>query len=190
MTRTYQKKKRLEREAETRQRIVEAAVALHTSVGPARTSIAGVAREAGVQRHTVYAHFPDEPSLFRACGAHWALLHPFPDEASWSRVADPRRRLQRALREVYRWYEEVEPDVALFIRDAASNPSVAAQWEEWAGGLRRLADSLAAGLDGSRAVRAAVGHALAFETWRSLVRHEGLTTERAVRAMSSFVVNV
>jgi AcrR family transcriptional regulator len=190
VTRTYQKKKRLEREAETRQRIVEAAVALHTSVGPARTSIAGVAREAGVQRHTVYAHFPDEPSLFRACSAHWALLHPFPDEASWSRIADPHRRLQRALREVYRWYEEVEPDVALFIRDAASNPSLAAQWEEWAGGLRRLADSLATGLGGSRAVRAAVGHALAFETWRSLVRHEGLTTERAVRAMSSFVANV
>jgi AcrR family transcriptional regulator len=190
VTRTYQKKKRLEREAETRQRIVDAAVELHTSVGPARTSIAAVAREAGVQRHTVYAHFPDEPSLFRACGAHWALLHPFPDEATWSRVADPRGRLQRALREVYRWYEEVEPDVALFIRDAASSPSVAAQWEEWAGDLRRLADSLAAPLGGSRTVRAAVGHALAFETWRSLVRHEGLTTARAVRAMSSFVANV
>ena len=98
--------------------------------------------------------------------------------------------MQRALREVYRWYEEVEPDVALFIRDAASSSSVAAQWEEWAGGLRRLADSLAAALGGSRAVRAAVGHALAFETWRSLIRHEGLTAERAVRAMSSFVENV
>ena len=75
-------------------------------------------------------------------------------------------------------------------RDAASTPSVAVEWEEWAGALRRLADSLAAGLGGTRAVRAAVGHALAFETWRSLVRHEGLTAERAVRAMSSFVQNV
>ena len=78
MTRTYQKKKRSEREAETRQRIVEATVALHTSVGPARTTISAIADKAGVQRHTVYSHFPEEDTLFAACTSHWALLHPFP----------------------------------------------------------------------------------------------------------------
>ena len=67
MTRTYTLKRRAEQQMETRRRIVEAAVDLHSSVGPALTSISMVAERAGVQRHTLYAHFPDEKSLFLAC---------------------------------------------------------------------------------------------------------------------------
>ncbi len=78
MTRTYQLKRRAEKQAETRRRIVDATVALHTSVGPARTTISDIAELAGVQRHTVYAHFPDERELFHACSAHWRGLHPAP----------------------------------------------------------------------------------------------------------------
>ena len=93
MTRTYQKRKRAEGEAETRRRIVEASVALHTSVGPARTTISAIAAKAGVQRHTVYAHFPEEDTLFAACTSHWASLHPFPQAQPWEREADPQQRL-------------------------------------------------------------------------------------------------
>ena len=71
MKRRYELKERARRQAETRQRIVDAAVELHTSVGPARTTISAIAERAGVERHTVYAHFPDEPTLFRACSTHW-----------------------------------------------------------------------------------------------------------------------
>ena len=71
MKRRYELKERARRQAETKQRIVEAAVALHTSVGPARTTISAIAERAGVERHTVYAHFPDERTLFRACSTHW-----------------------------------------------------------------------------------------------------------------------
>ncbi len=85
MTRKYELKRRAERKAETRRRIVEATVALHTSDGPARTTISAIADRAGVERHTVYAHFPDERALFDACSAHWASLHPFPDSAAGSR---------------------------------------------------------------------------------------------------------
>lgn len=187
MTRTYQKKKRAESEAETRRRIVEATVALHTSVGPARTTISAIAERAGVQRHTVYSHFPEEAMLFAACTSHWALLHPFPPEEPWETVADPRERLARALRDIWAWYAEVEPDLELFLRDAELLPAVRADMTRYAERLATVADRLAAELGGSSTVRAGVGHALAFETWRSLVRREGLTTADAVDAMLALV---
>jgi AcrR family transcriptional regulator len=190
MTRTYQKKKRAEREAETRQRIVEAAVALHTSVGPARTTISAIAERAGVQRHTVYSHFPDEGTLFAACTSHWARLHPFPAAESWEASADPRERFALALRDVWGWYAEVESDLELFLRDADLVPAARADMDRYAEGLAELSDGLAVDLGGSRAVRAAIGHALAFETWRSLVRREGLTTAGAVDAMLALVAGL
>lgn len=187
MTRPYQKKKRAEREAETRRRIVEAAVALHTSVGPARTTISAIAAEAGVQRHTVYSHFPEEAALFAACTSHWAQLHPFPPPDPWEAEADPLERLARALRDVWAWYADVEPDLELFLRDAELIPAVRGDMTRYAERLTAIADGLAAELGGSKPVRAAVGHALAFETWRSLVRREGLTTARAIESMLALV---
>jgi len=183
MTRTYQKKKRAEREAETRRRIVEATVALHTSIGPARTTISAIAEKAGVQRHTVYSHFPDEAMLFAACTTHWAQLHPFPPVEPWQTAADPLERVALALRDVWAWYADVEADLELFLRDAELVPAAAAEVTRYAKRLTAVADRLAADLGGSSVLRAAVGHALAFETWRSLVRREGLTTDDAVDAM-------
>lgn len=189
MTRTYQKRKRAEREAETRQRIVEATVGLHTSVGPSQTTISAIAAKAGVQRHTVYAHFPDEATLFAACTSHWAAQHPFPGDERWVGLDDPSERLDRALREVWAWYEDVEHDLGLFLRDSETVPAAGAEVARYAARLAALADRLASGFGRSRAVRAAVGHALAFETWRSLVRREGLTTARAARMMGGLVAS-
>jgi AcrR family transcriptional regulator len=187
VTRAYQKKKRAAGEAETRRRIVAATVALHTSVGPARTTISAIAEKAGVQRHTVYAHFPEEGTLFAACTSHWASLHPFPPEELWERETDPGRRLALALRHVWAWYADVELDLEVFFRDADLIPAVRADMDGYAERLSALADRLAAAKGGSPVVRAAVGHALAFETWRSLVRREGLSTDDAVEAMLKLV---
>src|SRR5438876_5193774 len=107
-TRPYRLGRRAERQAQTRQRIVEAAVDLHTTVGPAATSISAIADRAGVQRHTVYAHFADETALFHACSSHWIGNNPFPDGAEWLEIVDPGERLRRALGDVYAWYERVE----------------------------------------------------------------------------------
>jgi AcrR family transcriptional regulator len=183
MTRRYELRKRAERLEETRRRIVEAAVALHTTAGPARTSIAAVAERAGVQRHTVYAHFPDLPSLYAACSSHWEAQNPFPDASAWFALEDPDRRLRAALDDVYAWYERVEPALALFLRDASLVPEDAAIVEEQAAQLSELADGLAEGFR-RRGARAAVGHALEFETWRSLVRRQGLSRRDAVDAMA------
>jgi len=114
-------------------------------------------------------HFPEEDALFSACTSHWASLHPFPSTEPWAAEVDPLQRLARALRDVWAWYAGVESDLELIIRDAD------------------LAHELATAIDGSGVVRAAVGHALAFETWRSLVRREGLTTDASVAAMLTLV---
>ena len=186
--RKYELKRRAERQAQTRQRIVEATVGLHTTVGPARTTISAVAERAGVQRHTVYAHFPDDGSLFDACSAHWREQNPFPDSAAWLTRADPRERLRAALEDVYAWYEKVQPALELFARDAEVVPDdLRARNEQ-----RRLElrDTLARSFGRRRQVRAAIGHALEFETWRSLVRRQGLSRRQAVDAMLALVESV
>ena len=183
MARTYELRKRAERLAETRGRIVEAAVELHTTVGPARTSIAAIAKRAGVQRHTVYAHFPDLRSLVAACSSHWEESHPFPEPPAASPTGAPRERLVGALGAVYAWYERVEPDLALFHRDASLVAETGEVMEQQARRLSALADALAEGFPARGAARAAIGHALEFETWRSLVRRQGLTRTGAVEAM-------
>ncbi len=190
MSRKYELKRRAERQAETRRRIVDATVALHTSVGPARTTISAIAEQAGVERHTVYAHFPDERTLFRACSTHWREVHPLPSSGSWEGTTDPARRLRAALQDVYSWYELVEDDLAIFSRDAgvhALTAELVGQHERAVGSLRGV---LADGWPRRKAVQAAIGHALDFETWRSLTRRQGLTRRQAVDVMLSFVASV
>jgi AcrR family transcriptional regulator len=188
--RKYELKERARRQGETRQRIVEAAVDLHTSVGPARTTISAIARRAGVERHTVYAHFPDDRALFRACSEHWTGRHPLPDLETPAEVDDPARRLRQALGETYAWYESVEADLALFLRDASVVPANAEVLDELTAAFAALADAVARGWPRRKAVRAAIGHALEFETWRSLVRRQGLSPAQAVDAMERLVSSV
>ena len=182
--RPYRMRARAERQAETRQRIVEAAVELHASIGPAKTSLSAVAERAGVQRNTLYAHFADEQTLLRACTLHWRETHPFPPASRWEPIADPLERLRRALTDVYGWYASVEPEFALFVRDSYLYPAF---WRERTGSLEALASSLAAPFGRRRTVRAAVGHALDFEAWRSLVRRQGLSQKQAVDTMVALV---
>ena len=190
MNRKYELKERARRQAQTRRRIVEAAVGLHTSVGPARTTISAIAERAGVERHTVYAHFPDDRALFRACSEHWEASHPLPSLEALARIEDPERRLRRALDEMYAWYASVEDDLALFLRDASVVPANAEVLDEMLAGLATVVDAAAAGWPRRTRVRAVVGHALEFETWRSLVRRQGLSQRQAVDAMSALVVSV
>jgi len=185
MNRKYEQKERARRQAHTRQRIVEAAVDLHTSVGPARTTISAIAERAGVERHTVYAHFPDQDILFHACSAHWAAGHPMPDFDALASIEDASRRLRRALTDMYAWYESVEVDLALFARDAAAVPATTRA--ELVGRFTAVADTVWRGWPRRKSVRAAIGHALDFETWRSLVRKQGLSRPQAVDAMVRLV---
>ena len=189
MKRKYELKVRAERQAETRRRIVEAAVDLHTTVGPGVTSISAIANRAGVQRHTVYAHFPDEDILFGACSAHWASQNPFPDPATWQGERDPERRLAAALSAIYAWYESVESALVVLLPYVQATPAHGQLLQARREQLTLAAEGLAVGLPRRKIVRAALGHALAFETWRSLVRREELSRRKAVDAMVRFVAN-
>src|SRR6187200_1095532 len=117
MTRTYTLKRRAEQQAETRQRIVEAAVDLHGTVGPARTTFSMVAERAGVQRNTLYAHFPDERSLLLACSALSLERDPLPDPSSWRGIEDAEERLGVALAAIYAWYARNADLAGCVLRD-------------------------------------------------------------------------
>jgi AcrR family transcriptional regulator len=189
--RKYTKRRRAESEQETRQRITEAAVALHGSVGPARTTISAVADRAGVQRATVYRHFPDEESLFAACSGHYAALNPPPDLTAWSDEKDVGARLRRALTELYSWYDRTEPMLQNVIRDEALVPAMAAPIARRRAYLGMVVDALLAGRrergHARRRVKAALAHALSFPTWQSLVREQGLEESEAVALMAAMV---
>jgi AcrR family transcriptional regulator len=189
--RVYRKGRRAEQEDETRRRITEAAVKLHGTVGPARTTIKGIAAEAGVQRGTVYRHFPDLDSLFLACSAHWASLNPPPDPAMWREIDDPDERLRQALTELYEWYVWAEPMLSNIYRDAPSVPAIAPAAETFQSRFEALHTALMQGRRrGGRAgirVAAAIGHALDFPTWRSLTRDHGLRADEAVELMVALV---
>lgn len=190
MKRKYELKERARRQAETRRHIVEAAVELHTSIGPARTSISAIAERAGVERHTVYAHFPDEHTLFQACSSHWRAMHPLPDPALWIAIDDAEAQLRAALRALYGWYALVEDDLAILIRDSTVHGLTGELQRERTRALEHVLATLGRRWPRRKAVRAAIGHALEFETWRSLVRRNGLTHTQAVDAMLGFVTSV
>jgi AcrR family transcriptional regulator len=189
--RPYRKKRRAELEAETRRRITESAVELHGTVGPSHTSMSAVAERAGVRRSTLYRHFPDEASLFEACSSHWNAANPPPDLSGWSEIEDPDERLERALEELYGFWRRTERMMANLIRDEATNENVRREFNAFHGYMDAAQDVLMQGRrerGGARVrVRAAIGHALAFETWRSLVREQGLGNVQAARLMSGFV---
>ncbi len=169
-------RRRAEQVDETRQRITEAAVRLHTTIGPANTSIAGVAEEAGVTRLTVYRHFPDIDSLFKACSAHWISLHPGPDVDAWRAIPDLEERARRGLGELYAWYRRVEPELSPIRRDVSALP--VANQEGIRARDARMADALVEGHTGSKAdgrrLSAAAGLLVTFSTWRSLALDQGL----------------
>jgi AcrR family transcriptional regulator len=189
--RPYRKKRRAKLEAETRQRITESAVALHGTVGPSRTSMSAVAERAGVRRSTLYRHFPDEAALFEACSSHWREANPPPDLGVWAGIDDPDERLREALEELYAFYRRNERMLANLFRDEPVHPIVKRTFGNFRGYIAAARDTLMAGRRGRaperERVQAAIGHALAFQTWRSLTREQGLDDSQAVELMCGLV---
>lgn len=182
MARTYTLKRRAERQAETRRRIVEAAVDLHGSVGPALTTFSMVADRAGVQRHTLYAHFPDERSLYLACSGLTMERDPLPDAAPWRAIEDRRERLRTGLRAVYGWYERNASLAACVLRDAEHH-ALTREMTELRTEPHMAAYREVLGAKLSARQRAVLRLALSFFTWRTLADEAGLKPAAAVDAM-------
>lgn len=189
--RPYRMKRRAEQEARTRLRITQSAVELHGTLGPARTTFRAVAELAGVPRSTVYRHFPDEVALFGACSAHWLEENPPPDPGPWEAVEDPEERLAALLADLYPYYRRTAAMLDRLLRDAPAVPIVDEMMGAFRGYVDAAADAAARGrgLRGAarKRTRAAIGHAVAFPTWKELAERQGLDDEEAAELMRRLV---
>lgn len=174
--RKYKMKQRAQNQERTREKIVAATASLHGSVGPKNTSISAVAEKAGVQRHTVYRHFPTEESLFLACTSHWLDENPPPDPDGWKNEENAGRRTAEALRAIYGYYRRTSSMWRLVYRDIDQVPAMRGPLDAFHDYLRSIRDDLVGHWqpDGrkSRSVRTTVGHLLSFSTWESLNRQK------------------
>lgn len=183
-------RKRAEQVDQTRQRIVDAAVHLHRTVGPAATTIAGIAEQAKVTRLTVYRHFPDETTLIEACSAQWLSQQPIPDPEGWARITDPAERLRTGLTELYHFYRVGQDMLTLVNRDRATLPPVHRKvLDDQEKGHRDvlLGAFDVAGAD-RRRLRAVLGHAVSFWTWRSLCVDQKLSDRDAVELLTALAL--
>ena len=191
MARKYEMKRRAERVQETRRRIAEAAVELHRTVGPARTTVSAIAEKAGVQRHTYYAHFPELKDLYQACTAHHMEREPLPDPSRWAEVSGPEERLRRALSEVYAYYGGNEALLTNVLRDAPSDPVLRENnvflFRRWEAMRDVITDAFGASGERHEELLGAIALALDLQTWRTLVRGQGLDDDRAVELVVGMV---
>jgi len=187
MARAYTLKRRAEQQAETRQRIVDATVELHGSVGPARTTVSMIAERAGVQRHTYYAHFPEERDLFLACSGRALELYPLPDGEAWRALNDPGERLRVGLSAIYDWYARNATFAACILRDAQDHDLTREMVALRFGPPMAIYHSvLGEGLDTDQ--QALLHLAIGFFTWRSLATESGLPGEDAALLMARAVL--
>ncbi len=192
MARKYELQRRAQRQEETRLRIVEAAVYLHQTVGGAKASITAIAELAGVERLTVYRHFPDERSLVIAYTSHYQAANPPPDPGSWLSIIDAEQRLRRGLSEIYAFHRRTEQMSTHAVRDMEEKPVLREVLAPYFAYWEQVRDVLASAWGTQNApcatwIRAAIGHAISFQTWRSLVREQGLEDTEAIELMASML---
>jgi len=194
MARPYTMRRRAAGQAQTRQRIIDAALALYTTRGPAGTTILAIAERAAVQRLTVYRHFADERLLLDAAWKHWSLAHPLPSIHRWSSIVDPRQRMRAGLEALYGYYESASALLARVASDRERMPvlaELAAPFDDWlAEARKKLADGWGAHGRAREWVATLIDHATRETTWRSLVREGGLAGADAARLMSRVITDV
>jgi AcrR family transcriptional regulator len=179
-TRRYELKRRAEQQRQTRARIIEATIELHQTIGPAATTFTNIAERAGVGRVTVYRHFPDEPTLSRACSGLYFERNPPPDPSAWTHIADPTERLRTALGEAYAYHRATEAMMTRVLADARDHPVLEPYHARWQRAAELLAGAWRARGRRRALLEAGIALALSFDTWRTLVRERRLTHEQAV----------
>jgi AcrR family transcriptional regulator len=187
--RKYELKRRAERQDETRQRILDATVALQERVGVPGTTISAVAEQAGVERLTVYRHFADETALLTAATTYYLKANPLPDPESWTDMADPELRLRSGLHATYAYHQQTERVIGHLIQGMPFKPVICDALEEYAAHWRRVQQILSVGWEGGdpALIAAAVGHSLSFKTWHTLARDLRLDNAQAIEMMVGMV---
>lgn len=184
--RDYRLGKRAGKLEETRRRIVEAAVDLHIAIGPARTTITQIAERAKVQRHTFYAHFPDERSLFLACSGLAMERSPLPNFKQLQAISPGRARVAAGLDALYDWFERNSELASSVLRDAEHHALTREMVDlHMTPVFREAGELLGEGL--AERARALLGVALDFNCWRSLGMH---SPAEAAELMADAVASV
>lgn len=186
-TRSYKLRQRAARQQETRERIVDAAIALHEELGPAATTISALADRAGVQRLTVYRHFPSEQEILKACSSKWLSRHPPPD-VSKTKGVEPVERTRATLGALYDYYSETRGMWSSVLRDVgkvAALDRVMSSFDEYLAALARSVLGNWAPRKSKR-LRATIGHALRFSTWQSL-EEQGLGRTAMAELVASWI---
>jgi AcrR family transcriptional regulator len=183
MTRSYQLKRRAESRDRTREKIVEAAIALHQSKGISATTFGDIAKAAGVGKVTVYRHFADEAALVGACSGQYFQRHPFPDVEEWRGIGDASERLRRGLRDSYRYHRATEAMMARVLAEARDLPLMAPYHDYWGGAAEVLAEPWPGSERDKALLKAGLALALDFDTWRLLARGQGLGDDQAIELM-------
>lgn len=183
MKRSYQLKRRAESQGRTRQKIVDAAIELHQTKGLAATTMSAIAKRAKVGKVTVYRHFPDEAALVGACSGQYFQRHPFPDPENWRCIQDASERLRKGLSDTYAYHRATEAMMTRVLAEARDLPVMLPYHRHW----QRAADVIEAAWPESvhrnGLLKAALTLALSFDTWRLLVRSQGLTDDQAIELM-------
>lgn len=191
--RKYNKTLRAEKQDETRERIVEAAVKLHEMLGPAKTSIKAIAEEAGVQRLTVYRHFPDDAGLFDACTAHYFGMHPPPNMADWAEIEDASERSHTALAAFYAYYRQTEKMFTVAYRDLDELEALQKPMGEFENYLDVVCDDLVKAWHQTHNTRnqlqITLRHAFRFSTWQSLQKTK-LKDEKITELVQTWLTGI
>jgi AcrR family transcriptional regulator len=187
MTRKYTQKKRAERQQETRHRIAAAALELHKTLGPAKTPLSLIAEKAGVQRHTLYAHFPDERSLFMACSGLHQELDPPPEAEPWLAIPERAERVRTALGQIYAWYKRNAALLAGVLRDSEQNETLREVSQERFGPFLVSWQAALIWNGDPAQTNALLQLALSFHTWRT-PSDAGMTAENAAETLANMLV--
>jgi AcrR family transcriptional regulator len=182
MTRSYQLKRRAEKQGRTRQKIIDAAIDLHQTKGLAGTTIRDIAQRAKVGNVTVYRHFPDEEALVDACSGQYFQRHPFPDVEAWRCIQDASQRLRRGLRDTYAYHRETEPMMTRILSEARDLPVMGPYHAYW----QSAVDAIVAAWPAAHRkapLKAGLALALSFDTWHLLVRRQYLADDQAINLM-------
>jgi AcrR family transcriptional regulator len=188
--RQYKQKARAEQAQETRQLIVEATVMLHEELGPAQTSIKAIAEQAGVQRLTVYRHFPDETSLFKACSSHWLGLHPPPAVSDCEDAGDPVTQTSKTLLSFYHYYRQTERMWSSIYRDIDEVEALREPMSKFESYIDAVRDELLSAwkvkAKDKNKLSLTLRHCLRYSTWRSL-KNDKLSDKKMVDLVMSWL---